>query len=209
MGAVPSTSRGSSITCQSLSSWAETVKPFLPTGQATEGRKPTRRRRDRLSTPCVFRTNAGTTDADATSPEEPHHSDRGEEHHSDSTATASEDPEGVQIRDDIESHEVFSEFPPAEILQGERLGRFGTAQLQDPVLSQAWGNAQVIEGQPQVGVSRLTYPHFMIKNRLLYRVDQRRGETINQLLVPKPYTTKVLYLAHTHLLGGHLGTEDL
>lgn len=106
-----------------------------------------------------------------------------------------------------ESNEVFSEFPPAEILQGERLGRFGTAQLQDPALSQAWGNVQVVEAQLQDRVSRLTYPHFMIKNKLLYRVDQQRGEIVEQCLVPKPYASKVLYLAHTHLLGGHLGAE--
>ncbi len=30
---------------------------------------------------------------------------------------------------------------------------------------------------------------------------------MNNLLVPKAYTSKVLYLAHTHLLGGHLGSE--
>ncbi|XP_073719441.1 uncharacterized protein [Misgurnus anguillicaudatus] len=59
-----------------------------------------------------------------------------------------------------------------EILQQGKLGRFGSAQLQDPSLSQAWGNVQVIDGRLQDGVSGLTYPHFMIKNKLLYRVEQ-------------------------------------
>lgn len=67
----------------------------------------------------------------------------------------------------------------------------------------------MVDSQLQDGVSRLAYPlfvlYFMIKNKLLYRVDQQRGEIIEQLLVPKPYASKMLYLAHAHQLGGQLG----
>ncbi len=105
-----------------------------------------------------------STDAEAMSPEE----DRGDEVHSDSPTTASEDIGGAQVHKDLKLHKVFSEFPPAETLQGERLGQFGTAQLQDPVLTQVWRSAQMIEGQLQEGVSRATYPHIMIKKKLLY-----------------------------------------
>lgn len=133
------------------------------TDRAAEGKRPPRNRRRRSFRHQPTPTPEESTDAEAMSPEE----DRGEEERSDSTATASKDMGGAQIRKDLESHKVFSEFPPAETLQGERLGRFGTAQLQDPVLTQAWRSAQMIEGQLQEGVSRVTYPHFMIKNKLL------------------------------------------
>ncbi len=164
------------------------------TDRAAEGRRPPRHQRHRSFRHQPTPTPEESTDAEAMSPEE----DR---------ASASEDMGGAQVRKDLESHEVFSEFPPAETLQGERLGPFATAQLQDPVFTQAWRSVQMIEGQLREGVSRVTYPYFMIKNKLLYRVDQRRGEICEQLLVPKAYTSKVLYLAHTHLLGGHLGSE--
>lgn len=48
--------------------------------------------------------------------------------HYEQTDTASENPNVVHDLDNIESHEVFSEFPAAEIFQ-EGLGRFGTMQL--------------------------------------------------------------------------------
>ena len=35
----------------------------------------------------------------------------------------------------------------------------------------------------------------------------RGGEPIEQLLVPKSYVTRVLYLAHSHQLGAHLGVQ--
>ena len=65
----------------------------------------------------------------------------------------------------------------------------------------------MIEGATQGGVSAPSAPYFAIKGGLLYRVCQVRGEEVHQLLVPRPYVTKVLYLAHTHLLGAHLGME--
>ncbi len=122
------------------------------TDRAAEGKRPPRHRRRRSSRHHPNPTSEESTDAEAISLEEV----RGEEEHSDSTATASEGLGGTQVLKDLESHKVFSEFPPAETLQGERLGRFGTAQLQDPALTQAWSNAQMVEGQLQEGVSRLT-----------------------------------------------------
>ena len=47
----------------------------------------------------------------------------------------------------------------------------------------------------------------MVKNKLLYRVTQKDSEICEQLLVPREYVSNVLYLAHFHLLGAHLGRE--
>ncbi len=125
------------------------------TDRNAEGKKPPQHRSHLSFRHHPTPTPEESTDAEAMSPVE----DRGEEERCDSTATASEDQGGAQVRKDLESYEVFSEFPPAETLQGERLGRFTTAQLQDHVLAQAWRSAQMIEGQLQEGVSRV-YPHF-------------------------------------------------
>lgn len=57
------------------------------------------------------------------------------------------------------------------------------------------------------GVRPSHYPHFMVKTGLLYRVVKKNDEVCNQLLVPKAYVSKVLYLAHSHPLGAHLGSE--
>ena len=51
------------------------------------------------------------------------------------------------------------------------------------------------------------FPHFMIKDKLLYRVTKKNSDICEQLLIPKEYASKVLYLAHSHLLGAHLGRE--
>ena len=47
----------------------------------------------------------------------------------------------------------------------------------------------------------------MVKNELVYRVTKVRDEVCEQLLVPKEYRSKVMYLSHSHPLGAHLGTE--
>ena len=56
-------------------------------------------------------------------------------------------------------------------------------------------------------MSCLPHPHFSTKGGLLYRVVEREGEVIEQLLVPRPYISKVLFMAHSHLLGAHLGMD--
>ena len=113
------------------------------------------------------------------------------------TATAPEGSQGGTFSD-YRPHQGKHPAPPTD---------FGTAQLEDPNLAQAWRSVAVIEGTPQEGVSRPPYPYFAVVDGLLYRFCQVRGEEVAQLLVPRPYVTKVLYLAHTHLLGAHLGGE--
>lgn len=53
----------------------------------------------------------------------------------------------------------------------------------------------------------LTYPYFAVKNCLLYRINKSGEDLQEQLLVPKSHRSTVLHLAHTHLLGAHLGMD--
>jgi len=57
------------------------------------------------------------------------------------------------------------------------------------------------------GIRQLIFPHFAIKNALLYQVIQKAGLTLELLLVPRPFIPSVLRLAHSHQLGAHLGVE--
>ena len=41
----------------------------------------------------------------------------------------------------------------------------------------------------------------------MYRVAEHEGGTIEQLVVPRTYVSKVLFMAHSHLLGAHLGMD--
>ena len=41
----------------------------------------------------------------------------------------------------------------------------------------------------------------------MYRVAEGEGGVREQLVVPRVYVSKVLYMAHTHLLGAHLGMD--
>ncbi|KAL2076471.1 hypothetical protein ACEWY4_027935 [Coilia grayii] len=86
-------------------------------------------------------------------------------------------------------------------------GQFGTAQLQDPTLSNALRNVQVIDGVPLGTRVTPPFPHFAVKNGLLYQVVNSNNTVIERLLVPKPHCPSVLQLAHTHILGAHLGVE--
>ncbi|XP_061118150.1 uncharacterized protein LOC133141600 [Conger conger] len=124
------------------------------------------------------------------------------------TETTDTAPEGPNPQQPLEAERSstgeFSEIQP-------RLEKaptdFGSAQLQDPLLTQAWKDVAYIEGVPQGGVSRPTLPYFKVRNCLIYRACTVNGEEIDQLLVPQSHTSKILYLAHTHLLGAHLGRE--
>ena len=42
---------------------------------------------------------------------------------------------------------------------------------------------------------------------LLYRVVETGGGVTEQLVVTRPYVSEVLFMAHTHLLGAHLGMD--
>ena len=65
----------------------------------------------------------------------------------------------------------------------------------------------MVDGKAIEGVGLITYPHFAIKNKLLYQVVKRNDECVELLLVPRPFVQSVLQLAHSHLLGAHLGVE--
>lgn len=58
-----------------------------------------------------------------------------------------------------------------------------------------------VEGKRVEGVSVIMFPHFSVKNVLLYRVVKKEDVIVEQLLVPKFYIPKLLNLAHSHLLG--------
>ncbi|XP_069371637.1 uncharacterized protein [Paralichthys olivaceus] len=110
--------------------------------------------------------------------------------------------------EDAEHQPGLSGGDEVDSLEQPRLkGQYGTAQLQDPTLGNALRNVQVLEGT-LVG-TRLapTYPHFAVKNGLLYQVVKANETVREQLLVPQPHRSTVLQLAHTHLLGAHLGVE--
>ncbi|XP_072768318.1 uncharacterized protein [Nerophis lumbriciformis] len=107
-----------------------------------------------------------------------------------------------------EEGDPFVEFPVPEESINQKTGEFATAQWNDQNLS--WARQQVVEidGQKCEGVSALNSPYFLIKNGLLYRGVLTKGrDIIEQLLVPKSYISRVLYLAHTHQLGAHLGIQ--
>ncbi|KAJ8341888.1 hypothetical protein SKAU_G00341790 [Synaphobranchus kaupii] len=101
----------------------------------------------------------------------------------------------------------FSEFMQVHSGQPEGATEFSRAQHHDPNLAQAWKAVTHTTAEPQEGVSPFTYPHFLVNKGLLYRVVKKNEEVCNQLLVPRAYISKVLYLAHSHPLGAHLGTE--
>ncbi|KAJ8346383.1 hypothetical protein SKAU_G00277840 [Synaphobranchus kaupii] len=100
-----------------------------------------------------------------------------------------------------------SEFMQVHSGQPEGATEFSRAQHHDPNLAQAWKAVTHTTAEPQEGVSPFTYPHFLVNKGLLYRVVKKNEEVCNQLLVPRAYISKVLYLAHSHPLGAHLGTE--
>lgn len=65
---------------------------------------------------------------------------------------------------------MFAEFPQAEWKKGVSPGQFGSAQLEDPILEQARQNLVVVMGECVERLSVITFPHFAVKNGLLYRV---------------------------------------
>jgi hypothetical protein len=56
-------------------------------------------------------------------------------------------------------------------------------------------------------VSPLPSPHFSTRGGLLYRVIEIGGVVREKLVVPRPYVNRVLFMAHSHLLGAHLGMD--
>ena len=102
----------------------------------------------------------------------------------------------------------FSEFPPAPQTDAPRRGEFTVQQWSDPNLEMARQQVVEIDGVRCDGVSELNAPYFMVKKDMLYRVTKNRsGDMVEQLLVPKMFISKVIYLAHSHQLGAHLGVD--
>ena len=101
----------------------------------------------------------------------------------------------------------FSDFRPAGGEGTTQPGQFATAQLRDEALKHAWSHVLAHDGQNRDSLSRAPYPHFSTRGGLLYRVVEKGGDVTEQLVVPRPYVSKVLYMAHTHLLGAHLGMD--
>lgn len=73
----------------------------------------------------------------------------------------------LKMKQRIPSPVKPSEFPQAEMMESDRPGQFGTAQLQDPNSEQAWRSIKNVDNQLLEKVSELTYPHFVVKNTLL------------------------------------------
>lgn len=107
-----------------------------------------------------------------------------------------------QAEDPLEKSDSSPEVPGQQMLTGQ----YETAQINDPALTNSLKNVRVVEGvctsdQP------LEYPHFAVKNGSLYQIKKEGEEILEQLLVPQTHRATVLQLAHTHLLGAHLGVE--
>ncbi|XP_069089507.1 uncharacterized protein [Pleurodeles waltl] len=77
---------------------------------------------------------------------------------------------------------------------------FRMSQHEDPSLVNAWKNAKTAS-TGEVG------PYFLIYKDLLYRVITNANGEKRQLVVPEPYRTQVLFLAHNQPGGGHCGRE--
>ncbi len=77
----------------------------------------------------------------------------------------------------------------------------------DPSLLHVRSSVTEIEGKPVPGEGELTYPRFLIRNKLLYYAKETEGQRRDLLVVPKQYVATVLHLAHSHVLGAHLGIE--
>ena len=101
----------------------------------------------------------------------------------------------------------FSDFLPVGGEGTTRPGQFHSAQLQDDALKHAWSQVLAHDGQVRDSVSCAPHPHFSTRGGLLYRVVEQEGGVTEQLVVPRPYVSKILFMAHTHLLGAHLGMD--
>uniref|UniRef100_A0A452IYV4 Gypsy retrotransposon integrase-like protein 1 n=1 Tax=Gopherus agassizii TaxID=38772 RepID=A0A452IYV4_9SAUR len=64
-----------------------------------------------------------------------------------------------------------------------------------------------VNGVPVEGKIKGPRPYYVLRHNLLYRIEQIRGEEVEQLLVPRKHIRAVLELAHSHLFGGHLGVD--
>ncbi|XP_068121096.1 uncharacterized protein [Hyperolius riggenbachi] len=114
-------------------------------------------------------------------------------------------PLSVLVGDTEASQETVEESPMPELEYSQ--DNFGTSQLRDPTLAHAWENVAVINGVAQGTGLENVYPQFVVNHNLLYRVDNIRGEMVEQLVVPSSHRKIVLDLAHKNPMGGHLAAE--
>lgn len=92
----------------------------------------------------------------------------------------------MELLEDIQSDEVFTQFTEVEMAEGLRPEQFDSAQLRDHNLTQAWRDVQVMVGQKQDGVSQV-FPHFMIMDTLLYCVTKNSANSLlSSKTVSKP-----------------------
>ena len=165
-----------------------------PASSRPRRRRPRLRARTRTALAACPVVGAGTDEAgsEGTGEEERHQ----REEPAESVAT------------DTNADDCFAEFPRGNAAPPERAGEFAVQQWSDPNLEMARNQVAAVDGRLSEGVSALNPPYFVVKNGLLYRgASSATGDIIEQLLVPKAYVTRVLYLAHTHQLGAHLGVQ--
>ena len=168
-------------------------------------RKPRRRRHHpRNGTPRPAYPAFRPSDEEHSSGSTPE--ERGPEEESDDGPEA---PPGIaHSPDSAPEPDPFAEFPLPDAPSQARSGEFATQQWEDPNLQGARQQVAAVDGKLCDGVSELQPPYFVVKNNLLYRgVKLETGEIIEQLLVPRQYISRVLYLAHSHQLGAHLGVK--
>ncbi|XP_064418480.1 uncharacterized protein LOC135358762 [Latimeria chalumnae] len=89
------------------------------------------------------------------------------------------------------------------------VGDFKTEQVNDPTLKYAFGQLREVNGVQQGGHRQVSYPHFVLRGDLLYRMSKNvnTDTIVEQLVIPQSLRRTVLDLAHSHLFGGHLGVE--
>ncbi|KAK3548312.1 hypothetical protein QTP70_009582 [Hemibagrus guttatus] len=117
---------------------------------------------------------------------------------------------------------VFQNLPAPVLLRCDWLGFSATMkapiQVRRPPKPRAWTKpACMARGAQDAGPSSpvnthlgnpLPMAYFLVKGGLLYYRTKRRGKPCDLLVVPHSRTALLLYLAHTHLLGGHLGLRN-
>uniref|UniRef100_A0A8C0INR0 Gypsy retrotransposon integrase-like protein 1 n=1 Tax=Chelonoidis abingdonii TaxID=106734 RepID=A0A8C0INR0_CHEAB len=80
-------------------------------------------------------------------------------------------------------------------------------QAEHPLYANVREEVVEVNGVPVEGKIKGPSPYYVLKHDLLYRIEQIRGEEVEQLLVPRKHIRAVLELAHSHLFGGHLGVD--
>ena len=181
------------VDCSIFERYWNPADPAPRTRGKRRKRRPAGRTRDPRPAYPVFQDSSADVRSDSSPAYEP----------------ANEMDEGPPAEEDAgEEEDPFMEFPPADAEAPTRYGEFATQQWADPNLEAARQRVAEIDGQSGGAVSDKSFPYFVVKRGLLYRVVKKQGEEIiEQLLIPKSYVSRVLYLAHTHQLGAHLGVE--